>query len=149
MSYTESIAAINTLIEIHNDRIQLYNMAIYKSELIALNEKLKSLIVSSNTAMDYLIFEIRKLNGSPIENTTSLGKFAAIWPTLEFGILQKDSKVIVKACLEVEAVIIDVYDRLIAEDMVCIPSQMLPTIKLQSKGFLDETSYIITWQNFI
>jgi hypothetical protein len=146
MSFTATIATINEFIEINNDRIQVYNMAIFKAEQSSICKLFELLILSSKTANEYLIFEIRKLSGSLLEDTTSLGKLEGVWPTLESAILDKDNQAILNACLDIETISRTVYYHTLSIDQQHIPKEMFFYLESQLQALYHDKLMIMEWQ---
>jgi uncharacterized protein (TIGR02284 family) len=145
MAHTSTIASINELIEINNDRIQIYSMAAFKSTMLAINPMLHSLIASSTANNVSLLFEIRKLAGSPIEDTTSLGKLAVLWHAMANAINLQDTKGIILASLDIEAVIIQVYQHALLQDLKYFPDDIVPIIKQQLESLHRDGEMIRQW----
>ncbi len=92
------IQALNSLIEINNDRIQGYQTAEEETE----HTDLKSLFGSNRSQSQLFKSElsntVRKLGGEPTEGTTVSGKAYRAWMDVKAALTGKDRTVILSSC---------------------------------------------------
>jgi uncharacterized protein (TIGR02284 family) len=101
--------SLNKLIEINNDRVEGYERAAKETE----DNELKTIFLKfssqSRTFRSELENLVREYGGSPIEGTTTSGKFYRAWMDIKAALSGKDKKAIVSSCEFGEDVAKDTY----------------------------------------
>ncbi|AEE53498.1 ferritin-like domain-containing protein [Haliscomenobacter hydrossis] len=111
MSQEKAIGVLNTLIEINNDRIEGYDTASKETEEADLKTLFFHLSQASLKCKRELVYEIRKLGGTPMEETTSTtGKFYRVWMDIKAAFTGNDRKTILNSCEYGEDVAADTYN---------------------------------------
>ena len=110
MNQEKAIAVLNSLVEINNDRIEGYETASKETEEADLKTLFFHLSQTSLTCKRELVYEIRKLGGTPIEeSTTTSGKFYRVWMDIKAAFTGNDRKAILNSCEYGEDVAVDTY----------------------------------------
>lgn len=110
MSQDKAIAVLNTLVEINNDRIEGYETASKETEEADLKTLFFHLSQTSLKCKRELVYEIRKLGGTPIEETTTTtGKLYRVWMDIKAAFTGNDRKAILNSCEYGEDVALDTY----------------------------------------
>ena len=139
MNYPNRISAINSLIEINNDRIEGYMTAATETDEDDLKIMFQQLSETSKKFNTELIFEINKLNGTPIEGTSTIGKFFRAWMEMKTAITQQDRKSILESCAYGEEIAMETYNIALSRDLIDIPLEIQDIVHRQ-KGILKSES---------
>lgn len=97
MNIDKSIELLNTLIEINNDRIEVYVNASKATEKYGLKKIFYEFQQTSQKCKLELIKEIEKLGGIPIVRTKITG-FFNFWITVKTLFICKDCKDVISTC---------------------------------------------------
>ncbi|MBK7387778.1 MAG: PA2169 family four-helix-bundle protein [Bacteroidia bacterium] len=103
------IQAINSLIEINNDRIQGYKTAEEETEHADLKSIFGSNLRQSQQFNSELGQRVRLLGGEPTEGTTLSGKAYRAWMDVKAALSGKDRKAILNSCEFGEDAALSVY----------------------------------------
>lgn len=98
METEKTIAALNNLVQINNDRIEGYRTASEETEsgdLKAFFSELKATSVKINLE---LRAEVLRLGGKPNEETNLTGKFFRMWMDVKAALTGNDRKLILDSC---------------------------------------------------
>lgn len=127
----KTIAVLNTLITINNDRIEGYETASKESD----EQDLKSLFAQfSNTSQKCkleLENEVKKLGGDPSEGTKITGKFFRVWMDVKAALTGKDRKAILNSCDFGEDAAKDTYENALLNDLENLNAEQQTMIKAQ------------------
>jgi uncharacterized protein (TIGR02284 family) len=110
MNQENSIDALNTIIEINNDRIEGYKTAAEEAEESDLKTLFSQLSRTSQTCNAALIAEVRKLGGTPIEGTKTTGKIYRAWMDFKALLTGKSRSTILNSCEYGEEVALETYE---------------------------------------
>jgi uncharacterized protein (TIGR02284 family) len=116
MEKQKSIDALNTLIEINNDRIEGYETASKETEEIDLKTLFTQLAQTSQDCKTELMEEVNELGGTPVEGTKVSGKFFRTWMDVKAALTGKDRKAILNSCEYGEDVAVDTYKKVLDND---------------------------------
>jgi uncharacterized protein (TIGR02284 family) len=109
MSQENSIDALNTVIQINNDRIEGYKTAAEETEESDLKTLFAQLSRTSQNANSALNSEVRKLGGIPIEGTKTTGKIYRVWMDFKALVTGKSRSSVLNSCEYGEEVALDTY----------------------------------------
>jgi uncharacterized protein (TIGR02284 family) len=131
MKNEKNIEALNTLVEINNDRIEGYETAAKETEEEELKILFANLIKTSSKCKRDLVTEIIKLGGVPIEGTKTTGKFFRVWMDVKAALSGNDRKTILNSCQYGETVAVDTYNKVLAEELTELTSDQVILLKVQ------------------
>ena len=134
MNYLNTVAAINTLVEINNDRIEGYATAALETDEQELINLFDTLANTSRVFNSELIFEIHKLEGTPVEGTTTIGKFFRVWKELKTAITNKDREAILRSCVYGEEIAMETYNNALSRDLEDLPAEIQVLIQKQREA---------------
>lgn len=98
MEKEKTIDALNTLVEINNDRIEGYEKAIENTEERDLKDLFSEFKDTSRKCLSELKSEITKFGGEVTEGTNTSGKFFRAWMDFKSALTGKDRKAILNSC---------------------------------------------------
>jgi uncharacterized protein (TIGR02284 family) len=131
MNNEKAIDALNTLIEINNDRIEGYQTASKETDEHDLRNLFSSLIQTSTRCRAELVSEVERLGGKPEEGTRVTGKFFRTWMDVKAALTGKDRKAILNSCEFGEDVAVDTYDKTLKEDYEHLDIEQRNMIQMQ------------------
>jgi hypothetical protein len=117
MDNEKTVKVLNSLIEINNDRIEGYDIAKKETEESDLKDLFTRLSSTSNKCKAELVAEVHKLSGTPTEGTKVSGKFFRVWMDVKAALTGKDRKVILDSCEFGEDKAVEVYDKVLKDDI--------------------------------
>lgn len=115
MNQENSIDALNTLIEINNDRIEGYKTAAEEAEESDLKSLFSQFSRTSQNCNTALIAEVRKMGGTPAEGTRTTGKIYRAWMDFKALLTGKSRSSILNSCEYGEQVALDAYEDVLVE----------------------------------
>ena len=98
MENEKTIAVLNTLITINNDRIEGYETASKETEEEDLKTMFARFSSTSKKCKQELTNEVSKLGGTAAEGTLTIGKFFRVWMDVKAALTGKDRKAILNSC---------------------------------------------------
>jgi uncharacterized protein (TIGR02284 family) len=110
MNQENSIDALNTLIQINNDRIEGYKTAAEETEDSDLKTLFAQLSRTSQNCNMALISEVKKLGGTPIEGTKTTGKIYRVWMDFKALLTGKSRSSVLNSCEYGEEVALETYE---------------------------------------
>jgi uncharacterized protein (TIGR02284 family) len=113
MNTKESIEALNSLIEINNDRIEGYKTASNETNENDMQTLFAECIQTSQDCKAALVREVHTMGGTPLEGTTTSGKFYRVLMDVKVAVTVNDRKTILESCDFGEGVAADTYDKAI------------------------------------
>ena len=119
----QSIEALNSLIEINNDRIEGYNTASKETEDAELKTLFSQLSGTSMKCNQALIKQVAVLGGTPIEGTKTSGKIYRIWMDFKAMLTGKDRTSILNSCEYGETVAIEHYESVLKDNSANLTSE--------------------------
>lgn len=116
MENQKSIDALNTLIEINNDRIEGYETASKETDETDLKTLFAQLAQTSEECREELVDEVEELGGTAAEGTKVSGKFFRVWMDVKAALTGKDRKAILSSCEYGEDVAVNAYRKVLEDD---------------------------------
>jgi uncharacterized protein (TIGR02284 family) len=98
MDTEKAIAALNSLIEINNDRVEGYETASKETESVELKSLFAGLSGTSEQNLPELRSEVLALGGKPEEGTRTTGKFFRTWMDAKAALTGNDRHQILSSC---------------------------------------------------
>jgi len=131
MNKEKSIAVLNTLIEINNDRIEGYTSASKETKETELKSVFSKFANTSEKCREELVSEVKKLGGTPAKGTTTTGKFFRIWMDVKAALTLKDRESILNSCEYGEDNAVDTYKKELKDNVADISPAQLSMLKAQ------------------
>jgi len=126
MNNKKSIAILNKLIGINNDRIEVHEAALKETKEPDLIKLFTQFVVSGDECNSELADEVEKMGGTPVETTRTFRKFFKSWMDFQAALLGagpktvRDRKTILDSCEYIEEVTVNSYEKVLgtcAEDL--------------------------------
>lgn len=125
MENDKTIAALNELIVINNDRIEGYKTAAGEAKETDLKQLFSELSQTSIECRKELIEEVNKLGGTPEEGTMTSGKFFRAWMDVKAALTGNDRKAILDSCEFGEDAALKTYKKVIEDDQTSGEAMLL------------------------
>lgn len=116
MDNNKMIDALNTLVEINNDRIQGYETASGETEEQDLKIFFKELAKTSMDCKLELTKEIMRLGGIATETTNTTGKLHRLWMDIKAALTGKNRKAILDSCQYGESWTTETYVKVLNDE---------------------------------
>lgn len=131
MENEKTIAVLNTLITINNDRIEGYETAAKDIEDQDLKTLFAAFSSTSKTCKQHLTDEVNRLGGTAAEGTLTAGKLHRVWMDVKSAITGKDRKAILGSCEYGEEFAKDTYEKALEDDKENLNAEQQTMIKAQ------------------
>ena len=131
MENEKTIAVLNTLITINNDRIEGYETASKETEEQDLKTFFAHLTATSQKCKQELLDEVSKLGGTAAEGTLTIGKFFRVWMDVKAALTGKDRKAILNSCEYGEDQAKGTYEKALENDKENLSLEQQTMIKAQ------------------
>lgn len=131
METEKTIAVLNTLITINNDRIEGYETAAKETEEQDLKALFAQFSSTSQKCKTELKNEVTKLGGTSAEGTMTSGKFFRVWMDVKAALTGKDRKAILNSCEYGEDMAKDTYKKALENDLESLNAEQQAMIKEQ------------------
>ena len=131
MENEKTIAVLNTLITINNDRIEGYETASKETEEQDLKTLFAQFSSTSQKCKQELTNEVSKLGGTSAEGTLTTGKLHRVWMDVKATLTGKDREAILKSCEFGEGVAQDTYEKALENDIDNLNVEQQTMIKAQ------------------
>ena len=131
MDNEKTIAVLNTLITINNDRIEGYETAAKETEEQDLKILFAQFSSTSQKCKTELINEVSKLGGTAAEGTKVSGKFFRAWMDVKAALTGKNRKAILNSCEYGEDKAKDTYEKALENDSEYLNAEQQTMIKAQ------------------
>jgi len=131
METEKTIAVLNKLITINNDRIEGYQTASDETEEQDLKSLFSQFTATSQKCKQELAKEIQSLGGEVAEGTMVSGKFFRVWMDVKAAITGKDRKVILDSCEYGEDVAKGTYEKVLSDDLADLTGEQQSIIRTQ------------------
>jgi uncharacterized protein (TIGR02284 family) len=131
MDKEKTIAVLNTLITINNDRIEGYETAADETEEQDLKTLFAQFSSTSQKCKQELKNEVSKLGGIPAKGTMTSGKFFRAWMDIKAALTGKDRKAILNSCEFGEDKAKDTYKKALENDLEDLNAEQQTMIKAQ------------------
>jgi uncharacterized protein (TIGR02284 family) len=113
----KSIAILNTLIGINNDRIVGYGTALQETQEEDLKKLFLQFMETSKKCRQELIVEIERLGGTPAASTETASKYFKAWMDVKAVLAGHHSRTILNWCESGEDMAVDTYDNVLKSNM--------------------------------
>ena len=117
MENQKTIAALNTLIQINNDRFEGYETAFIETQEQDLKTLFSQFMLTSQRCKQELVNEVIRLGGTATESTRLTGKFFRVWMDVKAAITGKNQKAILSSCVYGENVVLETYQNVLKNEM--------------------------------
>jgi len=131
MTTTDSITALNELIEINNDRIAGYKTAIEETKESDLRGTFLEFISTSEKNLSELIEAVYNLGGKPEEGTRTSGKIYRLWMDAKAAVTGANRHQILSSCEYGEDVALEAYEHVLENHSDELSAQHLALVNSQ------------------
>jgi uncharacterized protein (TIGR02284 family) len=131
MTTTDSITALNELIEINNDRIEGYKTAIKETSDSDLRSTFLELTNTSEKNLSELIEAVYNLGGKPEEGTKASGKLYRVWMDAKAALTGGNRHQILSSCEYGEDVALEAYEHVLEHHADELSSPHLELVRSQ------------------
>ena len=131
MKNEKTIEALNTLVQINNDRIEGYETAIKETKENDLKDLFLELSKTSFKCKNELANEVIKLGGTPTEATKITGKFFRMWMDVKVALSTNDRKTILSSCEFGEDVAVETYNKVLRDKAEDLSAEQLKMVQEQ------------------
>jgi len=131
MKSEKTIAVLNELLEINNDRIAGYETAAKETQESDLKTLFSELKQTSQKNKAELVSEIQKMGGTPVEGTKATGKLYRVWMDIKAALTGKDRKAILNSCEFGEDVALKTYKEELDNKDNNIPAELQTLLQNQ------------------
>jgi uncharacterized protein (TIGR02284 family) len=138
MDNDKAIKALNTLLEINNDRIEGYEKASKETNEQDLKVLFDRFGYTSQQCKNELITEVTRLGGEPEEGTRTSGKFFRTWMDVKAAITGKDRKAILSSCEFGEDQAVETYENVLKDYSEDLSSNQINMIESQLEKIRDD-----------
>jgi uncharacterized protein (TIGR02284 family) len=133
METQKSIAALNKLIEINNDRVEGYETASKETDSAELKSLFAGLQTTSQNNVTELRAEVSRLGGTPEEGTRVTGKFFRAWMDVKAALTGNDRQGILNSCEFGEDKALETYESVL-EDTSGLSAEQVAIIRKQESA---------------
>ncbi len=131
METEKTIAALNELVQINNDRIEGYRTASEETEDFELKTFFSELKATSIQNNSELRAEVSGLGGEPTEETRTTGKFFRTWMDVKAALTGNDRKLILDSCEYGEDVAKETYQDTLSNENQNFSDSQLSMVREQ------------------
>ncbi len=131
MKNEKTIEALNTLVQINNDRIEGYETAIKETKEKDLKDLFMELSRTSFKCKNALDDTILKLGGTPTESTKITGKFFRMWMDVKVALSSNDRKTILNSCEFGEDMAVETYNKVLRDNAEDLSAEQLKMVQDQ------------------
>jgi uncharacterized protein (TIGR02284 family) len=131
MENKKAIDALNTLVEINNDRIEGYETAARETNEPDVKVLFTKLAETSQDCRIELEREVELLGGTPAKGTKVSGKFFRAWMDVKAAITGKDRKAILESCEFGEDQAINTYESVLEDEREHLTTEQIALIESQ------------------
>lgn len=118
MDKEKTIEALNSLVEINNDRIEGYKTANDETKETDLKMLFSNLMQTSVACRKELVSEVNRLGGTPEQGTRTTGKFFRVWMDVKAALTDNDRKAILESCEYGEDVALKTYKKVLLQENI-------------------------------
>lgn len=116
MDNLKTIDALNTLVQINNDRLEGYETAAKETEEQDLKDFFNKMAQTSIRFNQELSDEVTRIGGTPTESTKITGKFFRVWMDVKAALSGKDRETILNSCEYGEDVAVETYEEVLKDE---------------------------------
>jgi uncharacterized protein (TIGR02284 family) len=131
MNKEKSIVVLNNLIEINNDRIQVYETATIVTEESDLKNLFSEFQKTSEIFKSELAEEVQKMGGIPVDVIKKNNFFVKLWMNFKAKLIDKDKEDILNTLEYKEFVAIKSYKETLADNFDHLTVELLIILKSQ------------------
>jgi uncharacterized protein (TIGR02284 family) len=131
MNKEKSIVVLNNLIEINNDRIQVYETATIVIEESDLKDLFSEFQKTSEIFKSELAEEVQKMGGIPVDVIKKNNFFVKLWMNFKAKLIDKDKEDILNTLEYKEFVAIKSYKETLADNFDHLTVELLIILKSQ------------------
>ena len=131
MENKKAIDALNSLVEINNDRIDGYETATRETNEPDLKVLFTKLAETSQDCRIELEREVELLGGTPAKGTKVSGKFFRAWMDVKAAITGKDRKAILESCEYGEDHAVKAYESVLEDDRENLTAEQIALVEGQ------------------
>jgi uncharacterized protein (TIGR02284 family) len=131
MNKEKSIVVLNNLIEINNDRIQVYETATIVIEENDLKDLFSEFQKTSEIFKSELAEEVQKMGGIPVDVIKKNNFFVKLWMNFKAKLIDKDKEDILNTLEYKEFVAIKSYKETLADNFDHLTVELLIILKSQ------------------
>lgn len=131
MNKEKSIVVLNNLIEINNDRIQVYETATIVIEESDLKDLFSEFQKTSEVFKSELAEEVQKMGGIPVDVIKKNNFFVKLWMNFKAKLIDKDKEDILNTLEYKEFVAIKSYKETLADNFDHLTVELLIILKSQ------------------
>lgn len=147
MENPKTVGALNSLVEINNERIEGYQKAFKNTEERDLKDLFSEFKQTSRKCVDELRNEINKLGGEVTVGTNASGEFFRAWMNFKSALIGKERKAILNSCEYAEEQADETYQKIRDEGSEHLSPHQLSMIKEQHKQLKADQKTIKSMQN--
>ncbi|MDI6033466.1 PA2169 family four-helix-bundle protein [Flavobacterium sp. LB2P84] len=131
MNKDKAIVVLNNLIEINNDRIQVYETATIVTEESDLKNLFSEFQKTSKIFKSELVKEVQKMGGVAIDVIKQNSFFVKLWINFKASLINKDREDILNTLEYKEFVAIKSYKETLADNFDHLTAELLIIVKSQ------------------
>jgi uncharacterized protein (TIGR02284 family) len=147
MEIEKTIDALNTLIQINNDRIEGYETASKETEEIDLKTFFGTLTKTSLHCKQELAHEVTQLGGTPTEDTKTTGKFFRVWMDVKAALTGKNRKAILNSCEYGEDMALETYKKILSDETEYLTPALITIIETQHALLIADHNNVKSMRN--
>ncbi len=136
MENDKTIAALNSLIQINNDRVEGYKTASEETEAPDQKAFFSELMQTSVKNNFDLRAQVQQLGGKPTDETSTSGKFYRAWMDIKAALTGNDRKAILNSCEYGEDVAKKAYADVLGDETVSFSTEQRTLIQQQHQAIV-------------
>jgi len=138
MTTTESITALNELIEINNDRVEGYKTAMKETKDSDLRHTFVELSLTSEENLSELLKAVYSLGGTPEEGTRATGKIFRVWMDAKAALTGGNRHEILSSCEFGEDKALEAYEHVLEHHANEMSSEHVELVRKQKSRLLQD-----------
>lgn len=142
MENEKTIAVLNSLITINNDRIEGYETAAKETEEQDLKTLFAQFSSTSEKCRKELTDEVSKLGGTAADGTLISGKFFRVWMDVKAALTGKDREAILSSCEFGEDAAKDTYEKALEDELENLNANQQTMIKAQLASLIADQNKV-------
>ena len=142
MEIEKTIAVLNSLITINNDRIEGYETAAKETEEQDLKTLFAQFSSTSEKCRKELTDEVSKLGGTAADGTLISGKFFRVWMDVKAALTGKDREAILSSCEFGEDAAKDTYEKALEDELENLNANQQTMIKAQLTSLIADQNKV-------
>ncbi len=142
MENEKTIAVLNSLITINNDRIEGYETAAKETEEQDLKTLFAQFSSTSEKCRKELTDEVSKLGGTAADGTLISGKFFRVWMDVKAALTGKDREAILSSCEFGEDAAKDTYEKALEDELENLNANQQTMIKAQLTSLIADQNKV-------